>query len=84
MSLQYVRANFVSLNNYRIDIVDIPVNKYTLEQLKYLTPVIAKIKKPKIPLKLNPGVSREDIKEAKQMVKSLKWVYRIMSDGLNR
>ncbi len=72
IAMQYVRANFVSLDNYRIDIVDIPVNKYTLEQLKHLSPMIAKTTEPRIPLKLNPGVSKEDIKEAKQMVKSLR------------
>ena len=72
MTLQYVRANFVSLDNYRIDIVDIPINKYTLEQLKRLSPMIVKSKEPKIPLKLNPSVSREAIQEAKQMVKSLR------------
>ena len=72
IAMQYVRANFVSLDNYRIDIVDIPVNKYTLEQLKHLSPMIAKAKEPRIPLKLNPGVSREDIQEAKQMIKSLR------------
>ena len=72
MTLQYVIANFVSLDNYRIDIVDIPVNKYNLEQLKHLSPMIFKGKEPKIPLRLNPGVSKEDIQEAKQMVKSLR------------
>ena len=72
IAMQYVRANFVSLDNYRIDIFDIPVNKYTLEQLKHLSPMIAKTTEPRIPLKLNPGVSKEDIKEAKQMVKSLR------------
>lgn len=72
IAMQYVRANFVSIDNYRIDIVDIPVNKYTLEQLKHLSPIIAKTKEPRIPLKLNPGVSREDILEAKQMVRSLR------------
>ncbi len=34
--------------------------------------MIAQTKEPRIPLKLNPGVSREDIQEAKQMVKSLR------------
>ena len=71
MTMQYVSANFVNLNNYKIDIVDIPINKYTLEQLNK-SPKIMKTKEPRIPLKLNPDISKEDIKEAKQMVKSLK------------
>ena len=72
ISMQYVRAYYVSLDNIKIDIADIPVNKYTLEQLKYLLPMITKTKEPRIPLKLNPGVSREDIQEAKQMIKTLR------------
>lgn len=72
ISIQYVEANFVSVNNYRVDTIDLPVNKYTLEQLKYLSPTILKTKEPKIPLRLNPGVTKQDIQEAKQMVKTLR------------
>lgn len=72
MTMQYVRASFVSINNYKIDIVDLPVNKYTLEQLKNLSPIIRKTKEPRISLKLNPGVSRQELQEAKQMIKTLK------------
>lgn len=72
MTMQYVGAHFVSLDNYRIDIVDIPVNKYTLDQLKHLSPTIDRTKEPRIPLRLNPGISREDVQQAKQMVKSLR------------
>ena len=72
ISMQYVRAYYVSLDNIKIDIADIPVNKYTLEQLKYLLQMITKTKEPRIPLKLNPGVSREDIQEAKRMIKTLR------------
>ena len=72
MTMQYVRASFVSINNYKIDIVDLPVNKYTLEQLKNLSPIIIKTKEPRISLKLNPGVSKQEFQEAKQMVKTLK------------
>lgn len=67
-----VQASFVSANNYKLDIVDLPVNKYTLEQLKNLSLDITKTKEPKISLKLNPGVSKQDIQEAKQMVKTLR------------
>lgn len=72
ITLHFLSANFVSPNNYRVNIVDIPVNKYTLEQLKLLSPKIVKTKEPKISLKLNPGISKEAIEEAKQMVRSLK------------
>ena len=63
---------FISFDSYKVVEFDIPVTKYTLEQIKYLTPTIEKAKEPKIPLRLNPGVKKEDIKEAKQMVKSLR------------
>lgn len=72
ISLQYVEAKYVSKNNYRIDSIDLPVNKYTLEQLKYLSSKILKTKEPKIPLRLNPGVTVQDIQEAKEKVKSLR------------
>lgn len=72
MTMQYVRASFVSINNYKINIIDLPVNKYTLEQLKNLSPIIIKTKEPRISLKLNPGVSKQELQEAKQMVKTLK------------
>ena len=72
ITLHFLSANFVSPNNYRVNIVDIPVNKYTLEKLKLLSPKIVKTKEPKISLKLNPGISKEAIEEAKQMVRSLK------------
>ena len=71
MALQYIETTFIHSNKYRIDIVDIPVTKYTLEQLKYFAQII-KTKEPKIPLRFNPNVSRQDIQEAKQMVKVLR------------
>ena len=53
-------------------IVDIPVTKYTLEQLKKLTPKLITAKEPAIPLGLNSNVSKKDIREAKKLVKSIK------------
>ena len=71
VSVQHVVANYVSPDNYTVIISDMPVNKYTLEQLKFAIK-INPTKDPKIPLRLNPGVSRQDLKAAKQMVKILK------------
>ncbi len=71
MTIQGVKAMFVRENDYKVDIYDIPVTKYSLEQLKYV-PKINITREPKIPLRLNPGVTRQDIKEAKQMVKTLR------------
>lgn len=71
ITIQGVEAMFVRENDYKVDIYDIPVTKYSLEQLKYV-PKINIAREPKIPLRLNPGVTRQDIKEAKQMVKTLR------------
>lgn len=49
---------------------DVPITKYTLEQLKY-SEVINNTKEPKIPLKLNPGVSKEDLDLAIQKIKKI-------------
>lgn len=71
ITIQGVAVMFVRENNYKVDIYDIPVTKYSLEQLKYV-PKINITREPIIPLRLNPGVTRQDIKEAKQMVKTLR------------
>lgn len=71
ITIQGIEVTFVRQDDFRVDIYDIPVNKYTLEQLKYI-PKINITKEPRIPLKLNPGVSEQDIQEAKQMVKTLR------------
>lgn len=71
ITIQGVCVVFICENTFAVDIYDVPVTKFVLEQLKYV-PKINVVREPRIPLKLNPGVSREDIKEAKQMVRSLK------------
>ena len=45
-----------------------PITKYTLEQIKYLTPKIAKLKEPKISPRLNPGITKDDIRREKQLI----------------
>ncbi len=71
ITIQGVEVMFVRENDYKVDIYDIPVTKYSLEQLKYV-PKINITREPRIPLRLNPGVTRQDVKEAKQMVKTLR------------
>lgn len=72
VTLKGYNMAFISNDCYKVDEFDIPITKYTLEQIKFLTPQIKNAREPKIPLRLNPGVKKEDIKEAKQMVKSLR------------
>ncbi len=82
MSIQYVETSFINADNYKVDSTNIPINKYTLEQLKYLSPIILKTKEPRIPLRLNPGVDKEDIKKAKQMIKAYKNNRNMKTDAL--
>ena len=72
ISIQGFDIYFISPDCYKVDSYDIPVTKYTLEQIKYLAPKIAKSKEPKIPLRLNPGITREDIKKEKKLLLHLK------------
>lgn len=68
ISLQGVDVYFIAPDYYKVDTYDIPVTKYTLEQLKYLTPKIEKAKEPRIALKANPGITKEDIRREKQLI----------------
>lgn len=72
ISIQGLDIYFIVPNYYKVDSYDIPITKYTLEQLKYLTPKIYKTKEPKISLKLNPGITKEDLNREKKLVKKLK------------
>lgn len=70
ISIQSIEVVFVKKDEYKVLICNIPVNRYTLEQVKYVSKITT-LKEPKIPLRLNPYVTKEDIEEARQMVKAL-------------
>lgn len=72
ISIQVLNIYFIAQNHYKVDIYDLPITKYTLEQLKYLSPKVAKTKEPKIPLKLNPDITKEELKREKQLIRRLK------------
>ena len=57
---------------YYVDRYNIPVSNYTLEQLKEAHAKIKNSCEPDISLKLNPDITKDDLKQAKRMVKSLK------------
>ena len=59
-------------NEYKVMIKNIPLNKYVLEQFKYMAPNIVELKEPKISLRLNQEIIKEDITKAKKMVLSRK------------
>ena len=71
ISIQNVTINFMQKNLYMVETLDMPVTRYTLEQIKDIIPMITKTKEPRIPLRLNPHIKKEDIKVEKKKVKSL-------------
>lgn len=72
ISIQGISVVFMRPDCYQVTMSDIPVTTYTLEQIKSIGPKILKTKEPKIPLKLNPGVSKVDVIAAKTMIKEFK------------
>lgn len=71
ISINVYSIRFIKPENYKVSISDVPVTKYTLEQLKFLTPKINLLKDAKISARLNPGISKSEIKDAKTLAKSL-------------
>lgn len=71
ISIQGVEIFFVNHNYYKVNFYDIPVTKYTLEQLKKSTKIIP-TKTLKISMRLNPNVTKKDLKEAKEKIESMK------------
>ena len=72
IKLQLIYTELLISNRYMVTIKNIPLNKYVLEQFKYMAPNIVELKEPKISLRLNPGITKDDIKEAKEMALKLK------------
>lgn len=64
--------SLIKPNYYEVSSINIPVTKYTLEQLKFLNSKIKQSKEPKISLRLNNGITKQLVNESKQMVKILK------------
>lgn len=69
--LEEVEIYFEHMDYYKVVTYDIPITKYTLEQLKFVSKM-SKTKEPNIPLQLNPGLTKQDIQEAEQMVRTLR------------
>ena len=72
IKIQLIYSEMIRSNEYKVMIKNIPLNKYVLEQFKYMAPNIVELKEPKISLRLNQGIVKEDIIEAKKMVLSRK------------
>lgn len=72
IKIQLIYSCMVRANQYRVTIKNIPLNKYVLEQFKFMAGNIIELTEPKISLRLNPGVTKADIQEAQEMVLRMK------------
>lgn len=66
MSLQKISVRFMGPNNYEVSIINMPVTKYTLEQLKFIASEISRVEEPKIPFLLNSEISRKRVKQERK------------------
>ena len=69
--VQEVKPYYINDDKLRVCISNYPIKNYTYEDLINIPELVGR-KGPKISLKLNPNIKREDILEAKQKVKLLK------------
>lgn len=69
IKMEVVKIYFMESNLYKVDIYKLPITKYTLDELKTATSKIINTKEPKIPLGLNPNISKEDVKKAKRLIR---------------
>lgn len=69
ISIQSISIRLMGKDKYKLDIINLPITKYTLEQLKYLGHKIETTTEPKISRSLNPEITKEDIEQAKKMIK---------------
>ena len=72
IKIQLIYSELIRTNEYKVTIKNIPLNKYVLEQFKFMAPNIVELKEPKISLRLNPGITKEEIENAKKMVLSMR------------
>ena len=66
MQLQLVDVKYMNENSYKLITKNIPINLYNLEQLKLLR--LFDSKEPKIDLRINPNISKEEVEKAHQLV----------------
>lgn len=68
ISIQGIVVEYVKENTFNVNVFNVPITKYTLEQIR-LTTKINTSKEKRIPLSINPGISKKDIAVAKKMIK---------------
>ena len=77
ISAQYVNASYIGENCYYVNICNLPINKYSLNQIRDYAINIKANKKPQFPLNLNPELSLLDVINAKNNARFLKLVKNI-------
>ena len=80
ITMRSVSVRFIDENNYKVDVCNFPINKYTLDELRDWVK-IHNVKEPKISPKLNPNVDLNHIKEGKEVVKMSKKLSRTYQEG---
>ncbi len=73
MHLEYIKFTFLDFDKYELETVEIPITKESLQAIKArINSPIKELEKPKISLRLNPNISKEQLKEENKKVLSLK------------
>lgn len=75
LSVSIVSLRYMNENCFKVISKDIPINKYTLEQIKSFSDKIILSIEPKIKLSLNPNITPKDIEDGKKMVKTIGGMY---------
>lgn len=69
LSIEGYNITFISPDNFFVDRFIVPVNDTELSDIYKSAKIVRKTRSPKIPLRLNPDIDKEDIKKAKLLVK---------------
>lgn len=67
-----VSIRYINENSYKIIKRIVPINHYTLEQIKEMNEKIVNANEPRISLSLNPNLTKEDIVEGAKLKRILK------------
>lgn len=72
IKLQGINVEFMRPDRYKVDFYDIPIRKYTLDNLRTIVTNIKTTSEPTINPRLNPGIPKETITKNEELVKKLK------------
>ena len=72
IKLQGINVEFMRPDRYKVDFYNIPIRKYTLDNLRTIVTNIKTTSEPTINPRLNPGIPKETITKNEELVKKLK------------